>query len=524
MSFSLIQAGSNLQTVDDNGVVSLPLTLPSGVSLATTRPARFLLYNQYAILVNTPTRPLTIDSNGVVRVLTPTAPSVAPTLSGVGGGSLSGTYAGVRFTYLVLDGSGNIISESDYSPASNSVTIVTNFLKATPVSVSSDSVSYRRLYRPVTNGATLFYWCDIADNSTTTVQNDIADASLGVAAAPVLGSAPDLTLIAEFRDRLWGVSRTAVDTLRYTEIGLMYAWPSDNQFPVPVVGADNLGVRALVARRDALGIGKMNQLLAMTGVDDTDFTLVRLSQNLGIVSQESAVVYRDTAFWLWEDGVYQWDDDGIFCISDGKVRSWFATDDYFNRDRFQYAFGYVDPVRNKYRLFLNEAGSTVNVLWVEYDINTKTWWGPHKSHTVLPNCAFTALDSNLVARPTIGTTDGDLYREQDTRTDGTDGIIDLDIVSKRFDVEEPDQDKYWGELSVVGKAQPAGTLDITQTVGELSATATTAQQWDLTKSRQRLNRVGAGKHAQFEFTNSEVDQDAVLFGVEINPVNILGRR
>jgi len=63
-----------------------------------------------------------------------------------------------------------------------------------------------------------------------------------------------------------------------------------------------------------------------------------------VSSQESVAVYRDVAYFLWEDGVYQWGDDGLICLSDGRVRSWFATDSYFNRKRFQYAFGGVDPL------------------------------------------------------------------------------------------------------------------------------------------------------------------------------------
>jgi len=89
---------------------------------------------------------------------------------------------------------------------------------------------------------------------------------------------PDLTLIAEYRDRLWGVGRITVDDLNYTEVGLMYAWPADNVFPIPSVGSDNLGVRALMPRRESLGIGRQNQLLMVTGTDDTNFAISKLSQ------------------------------------------------------------------------------------------------------------------------------------------------------------------------------------------------------------------------------------------------------
>jgi hypothetical protein len=524
MSFSVIQAGTDLKLVSNNGDVSSALTLPTGVTLRDDLAPRFTVFGRYTILVNTPSQPLTIDALGTVRLLTPTPPRSAPTLSGATSGTLTGNYSDVRYTFVTFDLYNNLISESDFSPASGSVSITNKLLTVSNIDTSSDQISGRRIYRGTTNGAVLFQWVDLDGNILTTVSDDLADAGLSLVAAPTLGTPPDLTLIAEFRDRLWGVGRLDIDDLVYTEIGLMYAWPADNSFPIPSVGSDFLGIKALMPRREALGIARQNQLLALTGTDDTNFNIIKLSQNCGVISQESVSVYRDVAYFLWEDGVYSWGDEGIQCLSDGKVRSWFTKDDIFNRGRFQFAFGKVDPIRNKYRLFLNEAGSSTNVLWIEYDLNEKTWWGPHKTGAFTPSTIFTLLDGQLVPRPTFGSTGGDLYREQDLRTDGPSTPIEMDCVMKRFDMEAPDYDKYWGQLSVVGRAQSAGTLDILLSVGELNATLTNTLEWDMTKSRQRLGRAGHGKHIEIELKNDEVGQDAEIFGIEVNPVNILGRR
>lgn len=524
MAITLIQSGTNLQFVSDAGVVSAPLTLPTGITLRTDLLPRFVVYGHYVVMVNTPSQPLIIDASGVVRLLSPKPPRLSSTISGVAGGTLSGTYSGVRYTFVTTDTFGNLITESDFSPASNGVTIAVQFLKAAGLDISPDQISGRRLYRPTTNGAVLFQWVDLDGNVLTSIQDDLPDAGLSLVAAPILGTPPDLTLIAEFRDRLFGVGRITIDDLRYTEVGLMYAWPDDNVFPIPSVGSDNIGVTALIPRRDALGIGRQNQLLQLTGTDDTDFSIVKLSQNCGVSSQESVAVYRDSAYFLWEDGVYQWNSSGITCISDGKVRSWFATDDTFNRSMFGFAFAHVDPIRNKYRLFLYEAGSTTQILWVEYDLTERTWWGPHATAAFTPSCVFTVLDENQVPRPTIGGTNQNLYREQALCTDGPSTPVSLDVVTKRYAGEEPDLDKFWGELSIVGKAQPAGTLTIGLEVGELNAVQTSTESWDMTQNRQRLPRVGTGKHVEMEFTNAEVGQDVQIYAVEVNPVTVLGRR
>lgn len=526
MSFNVIQAGSNLKLVSDAGVVSSALTLPSGVTLRTDVPFRATTFGRYVVAVNTPSQPLIIDATGTVRLLCPKPPRIAPVVSGAAGGTLSGTYGGIRVTFITNDSAGNLISESDFSPASNSVTIANQYLKATSIDTSPDAISGRRLYRPTTNGATLFQWVDLDGNVLTSIQDDLSDAGLSEVAAPFgqRGTPPDLTMIAEFRSRLFGVDRVDIDDLRHTEVGLMFAWPADNVFPIPSVGSDVKGIRALVPRREALGIGRTNQLLMLTGTDDTNFQVIKLSQNLGIISQESVAVYRDTAYFLWEDGVYQWGDDGLYCLSDGLVRSWFATDSYFNRSTFQYAFAHVDPIRNKYRLFLNPAGSTTTIRWVEYDLVTKKWWGPHLTSAMTPTSVFTLLDGNLVPRPTFGALDGNLYREQDTRTDGTNTAIAEDVILKRFDMELPDHDKYWGQITAVGKAQSGGTMSIGLSVGELNAATTSTESWDMTQNRQRLGRVGTGKHVQIELTNSQVAQDAEIYELDIDPVTILGRR
>lgn len=530
MAYTVLQSGENLQLLDNAGVLSEALTLPTGITLRTDIPARFVAYGNYAVLVNTPSQPLMIDSAGIVRLLCPRPPRTAPVLTSVAGGSLTGTYDNVQYTFVTKDATGRLLSESYYSPFSNSVQLTGAYLHVANLDLSPDEISARRIYRPTSNGAVNFQWLDVDGNTVTSVQDDLADAALSLVAAPLeLGTPPDLTLIAEFRDRLWGVDRKRVDDLRHTAVGRIYAWPADYVFPIPSVGSDALGVRALMPRRESLGIGRQNQILMLTGEDDSNFRIAKLSQNLGIISQETVAVYRDTAYFLWEDGLYQWGDDGIFCLSDGKVRSWFTTGDTFDRGKFKDAFGHIDPIRLKYRLFLYDPDGDIK--WVEYDIVNKTWWGPHLTTAFTPSTIFTVLDDTLIPRPTFGSTDGDLYREQtlksDEDTDGLDYAISEDVITKRFAGDEPDLDKYWGETSVVGKAQVfpyAGTMDVALSVGELNSTTTRNLHWNMTKSRQRLSRAGTGKHIQLEFTNAEIGKDAELYGVEVNPVHVLGRR
>lgn len=540
MALSVVQAGSGLQLINDLGEVTAPLTLPTGVTLRADVPPRFFVFKRYVVLVNTPSQPLTIDAEGTVRLLSPRAPRFAPVLSAQAGGTLSGAFR-AKYTFIVMDGLGNIISESDYSPIGGPVTPAAQALRAASLDLSPDQVSGRRLYRTTDQGAVYFQWVDLDGNILTSVQDDLADAGLSLFSAPILGTPPRLTTIAEFRGRLFGVGDIDLDHLRYTEAGVQYAWPEDNTIEIPAVGSDNFGVVALVPRREALGVGRRNSLIQITGSGvetfdsegnfvNIDFDVVILSKELGIESQESVKVYRDTAYFLWKDGVYAWNSEGIKCISDGdqeggkSVRSWFTSGDFFNPDMFVHAFAHIDGQIPKYRLFLAGAGSLVVNRWIEYNIQDGTWFGPHLTTLFTPTSAFNRQNDADKDTPMIGASSGVVYSEQETRTDGLTTAITLDVIGKRHDLSEPDREKYWGEISVIGKAQTAGTLTVQSIAGELNATREVVQQSDLTKPRQRLGRIGRGKHAQIEFVNAEVGVDVEVYGYTIDPVNIIGRR
>jgi hypothetical protein len=126
-----------------------------------------------------------------------------------------------------------------------------------------------------------------------------------------------------------------------------------------------------------------------------------------------------------------------------------------------------------------------------------------------------------------------VFENQEIRTDGnpadattasSETAIAFDVVTKRHAMNVPDQEKYFGELSLHGEAQPSGLLAITSRTGELNQTRTQVQQYDMRKPRQRLGRLGRGKHAQLEFTNNTIGEQVQLLGYEIDPVMLIGRR
>lgn len=526
MAFTLMQAGTALQLVDESGVATT-LTLPTGVTLKTDRPPRWSRFGRFVILANTPNRPLSIDPLGVVRVLTPMPPTTAVALSGSGAGNLTGTYK-AKETFVIRDDFGNIIAESDFGPLMTTGTaMAAKTITVTGLNISSDAITGSNVYRTTDGGEVYFLWRQLDGNvQTSSDPDDLADLALNLFAAPVLGSPPsDMSLVAEWRGRVWAVSRTDIDTVAYTQPGSMYAWGRDNKISIPRVGSDTRGVTALLATREALVVGRRDVIKQITGTDNTDLRVIDLSDLTGIESQEAIAVWKETIYFLGKDGVYTLDANGIKSISDGKVRSWFATDTYFNRSRFQNAFATFDPVRLKYKLFLSAVGSSSNDRWVEFDITTGTWWGPHKTGAFTPVSGVVVADSSDRLVPMVGSSSGFLFKEQSTPTDDTATAIDFDVDTPFDPQGAPDNEKFWGRLSLLGKVQTAGALIITPYAGYLNAVAGLSMYYVMTTGRQILGRIASrAKLFRMNLRHNTVAEDVELYGYEIEDVHELGNR
>lgn len=532
MAFSIFQSGSSLYGMDQQGHTAA-LTLPTGITLDSTLRPRFTVQGNFAIMVNSPSRPITIDANLVVRPLTPIAPFTPLTLSGAAGGALSGTFL-ARQTFVIFDAYGKLIAESDFGPDTTAATITSQYLRAQGVNLSNENVSATRLYRTSSGTAVYFQWLDIDGNVQSEFRDDRSDAGLATFSAPLLGTPPDLAMIAEYKSRLFGVSKTDPNFIHFTDVARPYAWPADFQQPMPRLGSDNRGCTGFIRRRDALGLGRSNGLYSFTGTDDTNFRIVNVSENCGIEATDSVCVYRDVAFFLWKDGIYQWDVNGITNVCEGKVQRWFTRNGTFNLSRLKYAFAQIDPLRKKYRLYLASAGSNIENCWIEYDFIRKQFWGPHFSRAMNPSCAFAFSTDSGLSIPMVGGTDGFIRVDRQRRTDDDATGIDFDVSTAGHDVLMPLDEKYFGELHVSTKPQPRGTLDVYATVGDPDAprfakdVVTDEQhepfQYDQRNSSDRLGRVGVGKACRLRFRNNEPGVDTVLRGYEVTPVHPTGRR
>lgn len=532
MAFLIVQGGTSLYKVDPTTGVATALTLPTGVTLSLTRKPRFAILNQWVVITNSPSRNIAVDPEGTVRVLVPRGP-ISPPMTAAGSGTgLTGSYQ-VKQSFVVSDTAGNLLMESALSPPSSAVSLTNKDLTVSQIALSDDSVTSRRLYRTSSGGALYYHWLDLDGNTATSVTSGLADAALSLLPAqptiltPPAGTLPGTRLknIVSWKNRLWGVSDDPddVDSVTYSEDGLVYAWP--NSITAYPTGQDSQGIVAFAPRRNELGILKRNGVWQISGNSNATFQVIQLVYDkAGCVAPDSVVVANDKAYWLGRDGIYEWGTDGVRNVSDGLVKPWFTTDTYFNRGRFVNAFAKYNEARNSYELHLAALGSSTEDRWVSFNLTNRKWFGPHKTGAFTPSHAYKGQDSNGLPIVLVGGTDGTIYTANNsTYHDGSATAIDFDVYGPFHHGDEPDVHHLWQSISILSKVESGGTLSIIPYLGRLNAAAGTTISHDLTTGRERLSTIGAGAMVRLRFSQATNNQGCTIYGYEL-PFLELGRR
>ncbi len=530
MPFYLIHAGTAIQKVSTGGALAT-ITLPAGVTVSSSVRARFAILGKRIVITNAPSVNIVVDASDLTaRLLNiDTAPGTATTLAVGAAGVPSGTYRYV-ITFAIMVGTA-ILSESAFSAVEGPIDVVDQQIAMTNIPTSGTAgVNARRIYRTTDSGADYYLVTTINDNVTTTYNDNTSDFDLALLAVendlglpPGYNSSDRMKLITAWKDRLWGVGVAEPDKLRYSGMAKVYAWNPVNYLSIKPVGQHVDGITAFAPRRDELGVFKTYSLWKVLGIDETDFRVIQVAENVGCVAPDSVVIIRDVAYFLAADGVYTWSGEGVKPISRDKVHPWFNTDTYFNRAAFPNAFAKWNPLFDTYELHLPAAGGTDVNRWVSFDTRRGIWLGPHKTDAFTPTYGGLMEDSNSLLVPVQGSSAGFLYKQNRSTFSDDTTAIDFDVTTKFHHGNAPDIDHYWGELAIISKVEAAGTLTITPTVGGLDAAAQTGIAHDLTLGRQRLRRLGTGRFAQLRFRQASNSQGVEIYGYEI-PFHELGRR
>lgn len=184
----------------------------------TSQPASELL------TLNEVTTHLRLDSSNVE--LAPGAPTIA--LAGVGAGLVNDGVHRYRLTFVTQDGEteGGTIS----APVVVADHTANGQVRLTDLPLGAGNIISRKLYRTMANGADYFLAATIADNTVTTVVDNVADVALGVG-CPTLNSTVDpqlsaLIVVAREVAEGW-LNRSLLTTTWRLTLDRFPCWPDD---------------------------------------------------------------------------------------------------------------------------------------------------------------------------------------------------------------------------------------------------------------------------------------------------------
>lgn len=249
----------------------------------------------------------------------------APTGASVGAGSLStGTYYyGVSFvnTQAVESEIGSI---SAGITTTNSATVRVNSI---PVGSSLAGVAKRRIYRASSTTGIFRYLGEIADNTTVTYDDTIANDQEGQEAVLDSTAPTSFNTIGLHKERLFFDDAANSSFIRWTDFGNPYVSQAENFRPINKNDGDS--IQLVLSNDNVLTIFKDNLHFFIDTIDPSDdltWRLITGSSNLGIVGPkafakvENGMIfvgrqnYRITGFH-WLSGLT------VLQQSDGKLKT-----------------------------------------------------------------------------------------------------------------------------------------------------------------------------------------------------------
>jgi hypothetical protein len=530
-TFSIVQSGDEFYCVSADGTqVEGPLVMPAGVTVDGTIRAQYSILNQKVIITRAVTPSVWMDPETfIVRKLSVTAPTAAPTLAAGSGTGLTGSVYGA-YSYVVHI-NGVVVQESPLSPLSAEVVLANDDIDWSALVPSTDAaVTGYRLYRTVQGGdpSTLFLAVTITNPAATGYTGDnVPDASLELLPAPLVGNPPEtLGVCVAWGTRLWavGIEQDEIHVLRYTETDDPFSWPVANTINVPVAGEDQWGVTGFLPRRDMLIVCKRARMSKVIGDSNANFEILMFAEGPGSVSPDSCIVIDDVGYCHGLQGVYEINSQGVKDIADGKVSTWFKTGSLtISRDAelLPLSMGSYNPATNAYELQLIPPGGTNPTIWLAFNRTFQEWTGPHETAAATLTARGTIRDTAGQVQPIVGDDAGYLYLMNQGAAYDLAGPAPTVVVGIAIDwrakvfTGDPDLFYVWGRLSFFQRAQGSGAdgqgggkpAYVWMFCGDIDErtlylenaiiTPTVIDRMTLTQTKVDLSRPGAGQAMTF---------------------------
>lgn len=217
-------------------------------------------------------------------------PTTTATVASQAVGALTGDY---RYKVTFVNSQA---VESDVSPVTTTFPAAGATLRVSniPTAPQSYGIGSRYLYRTVAGGSVFKRLTEIADNTTTTYDDVIADAALGTNAPSDNGVPPKYSVVLYHQNRLFMNDPENPNLVVYTNLGEPYTVAAASNF-IPIGDASGDLVKTLSVYDNSVLVGceKSQWLIYMSSTDPTEWQTIRMKSPYGSKSPYCFIDYNN---------------------------------------------------------------------------------------------------------------------------------------------------------------------------------------------------------------------------------------
>lgn len=267
-------------------VASATSAFTAGVRVSTAQ------YENHMFIGNGSVEPYKYNGTYFTRHGVP-APTTTSTVASQATGVLTGGY---RYKVTFVN---SFVVESDVGPSTATFTATSGTLRVSniPVAPASFGVSARRLYRTETSGTVWKRLTEIADNTTTTYDDNNPDSALGANAPSDNGVPPKYSIICYHANRLFCNDTENPNLVWYSDLANPYVFGAESFIRAGDAASDLVKGLAVYNNSILITCENSEELIYMQDTDPANWQQVRLKSPYGSRSHYALCLYDNKLFF-----------------------------------------------------------------------------------------------------------------------------------------------------------------------------------------------------------------------------------
>jgi hypothetical protein len=283
-------AGGHMYTLGGTSFTTVPSAqsvFTAGVRVGATQ------YENHMFIGNGGVIPYKYNGTDFTRHGVYPPPTTATAGSAATGAALA---SGASYTYKVTYVNSQSV-EGDVGPATTFVVTANSMgniaLTSIPVAPQSFGVDARRIYRTENGGSTFKRLTTLANNTTTTFEDNILDAALGTAAPSDKGVPPNYAFCIYHQNRLWVNDPANPNYAWYSDLGEPYTFASTNFVKIGDSSSDLLKGFGIHNNSVVLYCENSDAMVFMPDTDPNNWSVIKIKSSYGSKSPFCILDYNN---------------------------------------------------------------------------------------------------------------------------------------------------------------------------------------------------------------------------------------